>query len=342
MTIPSVEIGMVLYPGAQSSAVLGLTDLFSVANRMALKRTHGPLPRLRISHWQPTPDCASVVRVFDSTPQPQEHLTVLLVPPSLDAPIAPQAAAPLVPWLRQQHQSGVVLCSVCAGAFLLGETGVLDGRKATTHWLYTSHFHARFPKVRLDTSRLVIDDGDIVTAGGAMAWTDLGLRLVDRYLGASVMLETARLLLIDPPGREQCYYSAFAPDLKHGDRAILTVQHWLHAADGQEIVLSRLAEMALLEERTFLRRFKKATGMTTGEYVQRLRVGRAKELLQTTKLPFERIAWDIGYNDASALRKVFLKIVGLPPGEYRQRFSVHSSVPATPSSSIPPDSHCLP
>ncbi len=161
-----------------------------------------------------------------------------------------------------------------------------------------------------------------------MAWTDLGLRLVNRYLGASVMLETARLLVIDPPGREQCYYSAFAPNLKHGDSAILKVQHWLHAAKNQEIILAEMAELAGLEVRTLLRRFKKATGMTTGEYVQRMRVDRAKELLQTTKLPFDRIAWDVGYSDASAFRKVFQKIVGLPPNEYRKRFFISYQVRA--------------
>lgn len=322
MKTPPIEIGLMLYPGVQSAAVLGLTDLFAVANRAASERNGCQAPRLRISHWQPARARKSVVRVFDSAPQAQDHLALLIAPPSLEAPISPQAAAPLASWLRGQHQAGVVLCSVCAGAFLLGEAGMLAGRNVTTHWLYANDFRARFPEARLDTDRLVIDEGDIVTAGGAMAWTDLGLRLVDRYLGASVMLDTARLLLIDPPGREQCYYSAFAPNLKHGDSAILKVQHWLHATENREIILTELAELAGLEERTLLRRFKKATGMTTGEYVQRMRVGRAKELLQTTKLPFDRIAWDVGYSDASAFRKVFQKIVGLPPSEYRQRFSI--------------------
>lgn len=322
MKTPPIEIGLILYPGVQSAAVQGLTDLFAVANRAASKRNGCQAARLRISHWQPARARKSIVRVFDSAPQAQDHLALLIAPPSLEAPISPQAAATLASWLRGQHQAGVVLCSVCAGAFLLGEAGMLAGRNVTTHWLYANDFRARFPEARLDTDRLVIDEGDIVTAGGAMAWTDLGLRLVDRYLGASVMLDTARLLLIDPPGREQCYYSAFAPNLKHGDSAILKVQHWLHATDNREIILTELAELAGLEERTLLRRFKKATGMTTGEYLQRMRVGRAKELLQTTKLPFDRIAWDVGYGDASAFRKVFQKIVGLPPSEYRQRFSI--------------------
>lgn len=321
MKTSPIEIGLLRYPGAQLSAVLGLTDLFSVANRVAVAQTGAQTPHLRISHWE-AQDHGDAIRVFDSAPQAEGHPLVLLAPPSLDPPISPPSAAPLAAWLRRQHQAGVVLCSVCAGAFLLGETGVLNERHATTHWLYASEFRQRFPKVRLDTDRLVIDDGNIMTAGGSMAWMDLGLRLVSRYQGASVMLETARLLLIDPPGREQCYYSAFAPNLKHGDSAVLKVQHRLHTDQGQTLSLAEQAQMAGLETRTFLRRFKKATGMTTGEYIQQLRVSRAKALLQTTTLPFERIAWDVGYSDAGALRKVFQKIVGLPPGEYRHRFSV--------------------
>ncbi len=319
-----IEIGLVLYPGVQSAAVLGLTDLFSVANQAASKQDDRQARRLRISHWQPAEAQGTIERVFDSASQPRDQLTALVAPPSLAGPIPADAAAPLLPWLREQHQRGVLLCSVCAGAFLLAETGLLDSRQATTHWAYENDFRARYPKVRLNTDRLVIDDGDIITAGGAMAWTDLGLRLVERCLGASVMLDTARLLLIDPPGREQCYYSAFAPNLKHGDSTVLKVQHWLHASDKRKIALAELAELAGLEERTLLRRFKKATGLTTGEYVQRMRVNRAKEMLQTTILPVDRIAWDVGYSDTSTFRKLFQKLVGLPPGEYRARFYVAS------------------
>ena len=329
--VPVIEIGMLLYPEAQPSAVLGLTDLLTVAGRIAAAREGRDGSSLRISHWQPKRPGATPVRVFDTHPRAPGTPAALIAPPSLAEPIDAETSAPWVKWLQQQHANGVILVSVCAGAFLLGEAGLLDRRTVTTHWTYAERFHARFRKARLDVDRLVIDDGDIVTAGGAMAWTDLGLRLVDRFLGASAMIETAQMLLIDPPGREQCYYSAFSPPLGHGDAAVLRVQHWLQETGAKDISLPSLAAHARLEERTLLRRFQKATGMTTTEYSQRLRVGRARELLQFGRGSVEQIAWEVGYGDAGAFRKVFTRVVGLSPSEYRRRFSSRSQAPKEPS-----------
>ena len=136
------------------------------------------------------------------------------------------------------------------------------------------------------------------------------------------MGETARALLIDPSRREQCYYSALSPILTHGDAAILKVQHWLQRTNAQNIDLATLAHCAQLEERTFLRRFQKATGMTSTEYCQRLRIGDAKDQLQFSSSPVEHIAWEVGYSDANAFRKIFKRIVGLTPSEYRRRFTM--------------------
>lgn len=316
-----IEIGIVLYPGAQMAAVLGLTDLFAVAQRIAGQHDTAGTPELRVSQWHQHAADSTMVRVQDSHSRPGRAPNVLVLPPSLEEPISPDAAAPYREWLRAQHQAGVTLASICAGAFLLGETGLLDGRTITTHWHYAERFGARFPQVRLDVDQLIIDADDIITAGGVMAWSDLGLRLVDRYLGAAIMIDTAQMLLVDPPGRQQRYYSAFSPRLAHGDAAVLAVQHWLHETGARDVTLADLAERAGMEERTFLRRFQKATGMTTTEYCQRLRVGLAREMLQASRLPIERIAWEVGYGDPGAFRKVFARIVGLTPGEYRRRFN---------------------
>lgn len=179
---------------------------------------------------------------------------------------------------------------------------------------------AYFSEVMLDVDPMLIDGGAIFSAGGAMAWTDLGLRLVDRYLGAAVMLDVARTLLIDPPGRQQRYYSSFSPRMTQGDVAMLAVQQWLHGTHAKQVASAELAQRAGLEERTFLRRLQKATGMTATEYCQRVRVARAREMLQTSNVPLERIAWEVGYIDPGSFRKVFSRIVGLSPGEYRRRF----------------------
>jgi transcriptional regulator GlxA family with amidase domain len=317
----AIEIGLVLYQGAQQASVLGLTDLFFVANRIAVSYQKQPGPLLRVTHWQQETPVAPPVRVFDNGENASSVLTALILPPTLAEPPRGAEAGSLTAWLRDQHASGVVLASVCAGAFLLAETGLLAGRPMTTHWAYADQLQERFPRVRVDADRLIIDDGDVISAGGLMSWTDLGLRLVDRLLGPTVMIETARMLLVDLPGREQRYYSVFSPRLTHGDAAILRVQHRLQATQAKDIALATLAALAKLEERTFLRRFQKATGMTTTEYCQHLRVGRARELLQFGTAPIDRVAWEVGYSDQGAFRKVFTRIVGLSPGEYRRRFS---------------------
>lgn len=317
-----IQIGIVLYPGAQLSAAMGLTDLFKVAGRMMEGADHASR-RLRVRHLQITGEEKPVV-VFDSDPDAckdnEGPCDVLILPPSLEPPISADAAVPLARWLRERHGEGSVLASVCAGAFLLAETGLLAGRAVTTHWGSADTFRNRFPDVALDIDRLIIDGGDIISVGGLMAWTDLGLKLVERFLGPVVMAQTARMLLVDPPGREQRYYSGFAPRLTHGDAAIVKAQHFLQSNGGGDARLATLAEQAGLEERTFLRRFQNATGMTATDYAQRLRVAKAQELLQFGHLPIERIAWEVGYSDPGAFRKIFFRIVGLTPGDYRQRF----------------------
>ena len=158
-----------------------------------------------------------------------------------------------------------------------------------------------------------------------MAWTDLGMRIVDRLLGPTVMVQTGKFLLIDPAGREQRHYSSFAPRLTHGDEAILKVQHWLQSKEGRAVSAGEMARVAGLEDRTFLRRFKAATGLKPIEYAQHLRVGKARELLEFTRRSVDQIAWSVGYEDPAAFRRVFQRVAGLTPAEYRHKFGASSA-----------------
>lgn len=301
-----IDIALLEYPGAQEAALLGLADLFEIANQP-------DRPQLRVTRWRADGD-----RLLPDSDVGVP--AVMVIPSGKQGPVAAEVARPIASALRQLHAAGTTLASVCVGAFIMGETGLLDGRSATTHWGAADAFRSRFPKVNLEIDRLVIDDGDIMTAGGMMAWTELGLKLVDRYLGTTAMMNTVGTLLIDPPGREQRYYSSFVPILNHGDAAVLAVQHWLHADFADSISLTGMANQAGLEERTFLRRFRKATHMTATEYLRRFRVHKAREMLQFGADAVEAIAWAVGYSDTSAFRKVFLQTVGLSPSEYRRRF----------------------
>lgn len=313
-----VEIALLVYPNVHMATVLGLTDLFRISDK---NKQDINSPILKVSHWQFDDITQQVLKVYETYPEFTTEPSIIILPPSLEEPISIHIAQTYTPWLKQQHLNGAILSSICAGAFLLGETGLVQDKKITLHWLHKELFEKRFPHIKLDLDQLTIDSGSIITAGGMMAWVDLGLQLVERYLNREVMLKTAQTLLVDPPGRQQSYYRAFSPKINHGDEVILKVQKWLHEIYAQQINLSDLAAYACLEERTFLRRFKKATGMTSVDYCQRLRIDHAREKLQISQESIDRIAWDVGYSDTSAFRKVFNRIIGLTPSEYRQRFN---------------------
>lgn len=310
------EIGLMLYPGCAMASVHGLTDAFEVANQYAGQ--HGGADRIRTSHWRV--DADGFARAFDSAPGVEGRPDYIVIPGRLADPLTADEAADFVGWLRQRHGTGATIASICGGAFMLGHSGLLSGRRATTHWLYAETFGAMFPDVDVTPGDIIVEDGDIITAGGMLAWTDLGLRLVHRVLGPTVMADTAKFLLVDPAGREQRNYSTFAPRLSHGDDAVLKVQHWLQVHRSEEINVPDLAERAGLETRTFLRRFQKATGLRPTEYVQALRIALARERLEFSRDTVERIAWNVGYKDPSAFRRVFQKVTGLSASAYRDRF----------------------
>jgi transcriptional regulator GlxA family with amidase domain len=319
---PKLEVALAHDAGTTKGGMYGLTDLFTYANEFAAKRQDpSQPPPVRITHWLADEDGSSIRCTYDTSPGLPYTPSVVIIPNNHRAIVEPEQESPFIDWLRRKHAEGVVLAAVCGGVFMLAKTGLLAGRQATTHWSFSEDFSARFPDVLMESDHMVIDYGDVVTAGGALAWTDLGLRLTERFLGAAVMYDTARYMNVDPPGREQRFYSGFEPRTKHGDAAILKAQHWLSAQREHAVAVADIARHAGLEPRTFLRRFVRATGMKPTEYQQRLRMTRAREMLEFSRSPIEVIAAGVGYDDARAFRRVFQSIVGLTPSDYRRRFS---------------------
>jgi transcriptional regulator GlxA family with amidase domain len=311
---PVAEIGLLIYPDCQLSAIHGMTDLFRLAGDLGDGRS------IRVSHWEA--DAEGVACSRDSHPDLPHRLSHVIAPPSLVMPERMKAFPAASTWLRAQHAEGTVLGSVCAGAFVLAETGLLNGRRATTHWAFADLLGKRFPDIEVAEDHMVLDDGDIVTAGGILAWTDLGLTLVERFLGPATMLATARFLVIDPPRSSQRPFAGFISRFDHGDDAIRRAQHHLHAHFSGPLHQSDLQGAAGLTERTFLRRFTAATGYRPNAYLQQVRVAKARELLERTLEPVDRIAWDVGYADPAAFRKIFQKLVSTTPAVYRQRFGI--------------------
>ncbi len=302
------SIAIVAYPGVQMSAVLGLADLFTVANSYADEDGGAQLSVRQVTE-QEVSDPAS--GRFDA----------IVLPPTLDHAERSESSV-IHGWLRDQHGAGALMCSACAGLFWLGHSGLLEGRAVTTHWTHEDAFRASFPDAQLNLDYLLVDDNDIVTVGGLMAWLDLGLHIVKRWLGPQVAAATERHLLIDPDGRTKHSYRNFRPPLAHGDETILTLQHWLEGHVGEDITVQGMAERVWLSSRTFLRRFKAATGQTPTVYLRNLRVEKARGLLERTLIPISEIAWTVGYRDASAFARAFRASTGLTAGAYRTRFGV--------------------
>jgi len=313
VTKSQIEIGIVHYPGALLSSVQGLAEQFYLANTICQQHDFGDVFKTHI--------CDSL-QLEEPWSEVLKPLQVIILPPCLDDSfyLAPQAQ--LIEWLKQQHQHGAIICSVCAGAFVLAETGLLEGRPATTHWALAEEFCKRYPDVALDSHQLLINDRDIITAGGLMSWVDLGLELVAQFTNTQVMRQLGRFLIVDTAPREQRFYQTFKPKMNHGDEAIVKAQHELHRTFQTTVVIRQLAHLTHLTERTFLRRFVKATGLKPSQYLQQLRIRKACELIEQNSGSFEKVAAAVGYEDVSAFRKTFFKITGQTPKEFKHRFVV--------------------
>ncbi len=315
------EIGLLAYPDCQLSSIHGLTDLFRIATEWTAETGRSSI---RVTHWQRdahAPDGPPIC-TWDSHPGQPHRLDYIILPPSIVMPDRMAEMAQEAAWLKDQHGSGTRIGSVCAGAFVLAASGLLDGRRVTTHWAFAGQLADRFPDVDVADQHMILDDGDIITAGGILAWTDLGLTLVERLMGPSVMLATARFLLIDPPRNSQRPFAQFLPPFEHGDDAVLRAQHHIHARPAGTHSLTELSGIAGLGKRTFLRRFSSATGFKPTEYVQNVRIAKAREALELTRRTVDELAWEVGYEDPSAFRKVFRKLTGIAPNAYRARFGV--------------------
>ncbi|WP_051166098.1 GlxA family transcriptional regulator [Amycolatopsis orientalis] len=325
------EVGLLEYEDCQVSAIHGLRDIFRVASEYAVESADPPSV-IRVSTWTVSATGAGPVLACtsDTHPELQHRLSHLVIPPSLVVPELMRPVSELAGWLGGLRAEGTTLCAVCAGVFVLAETGLLDSRDATTHWAFAEELARRYPKVRVDASRMVIDDVDIVTAAGILAWVDLGLTLVDRMLGPSVMLHTARFVLADPPRRRQSLYREFTPRLQHGDADIREVQIRLHAALHEPHSVEDLARAAAMHPRTFQRRFKEATGLTATEYLQAARIAKARESLELTTEPVARISRSVGYLDVSNFRRLFQRATGVTPSEYRNRFGIAARAGSQP------------
>lgn len=223
-------------------------------------------------------------------------------------------------WLRRQHAQGAVIATMCTATFLLAEAGLLAGARATTHWLFADLFRKRYPEVRLNERETLCEDNRFITSGGASAAMDLLLHLIRRHGSLELAQKCSRYLLIDSARSEQSVYVLWSMPKSHGDNDILRVQNWLEEHYAAPLAIDELAQRFGFGVRNFMRRFKEATGYTPLAYLQTLRVEKAKQLLESTRMSLDSITFKVGYEDSNSFRRLFQQRVGLLPASYRKKF----------------------
>ena len=226
-------------------------------------------------------------------------------------------------YLQRQYDLGVVICSVCTGSFLLADSGLLNSKEATTHWSTAELIRNRFPEVKLKEDKILIpadENQRIITTGGGASWIELALYLIKRYFGYQEASRIAKMYLLGDRSDGQLPFAAMPRPKEHQDAVIEECQIWIAEHYDESTPVRKMIELSCLTERTFMRRFARATGFKPTEYVQRLRIEEAKQLLETTQVAIEDISAEVGYEDPAYFRRLFKKKAGVSPAKYRTKY----------------------
>jgi transcriptional regulator GlxA family with amidase domain len=232
---------------------------------------------------------------------------------------------PLVAWISDMHRSGAMVCSACSGIFLIGETGLFDGRDATVHWHYTSIFRQTYPQIRVHPEKALVTAGErqeLVCSGASMSWHDLVLYIVAQHAGATAAQAITRFFALQTHQDGLAPYLVFDAPRDHGDAVVTAAQDWLNTHHAVANPIAEMVKRSGLAERSFKRRFTAATGLAPIAYVQRLRIEEAKRRLERTRASVDEISWQVGYEDPAFFRRLFRRVTQLSPGDYRKRFAV--------------------
>lgn len=316
-----MEVALLAYDGLCTFEFGIMVELFGV-------------PRPEFGHWYnlrvaglergPMRACGGVTVQAPHSLRVLDRAGTIIIPGwrSLDAPVPPV----LLGKLRRAHDQNARILSVCSGAFVLAASGILDGKRATSHWKYAELLAERFPNIHIDPNVLYVDEGNVLTSAGSAAGIDMGLHLIRRDFGTDIANLVARRLVV-PPHRNGGQRQFIVTPVGSDDNAFARVLDDLRSELQREQSVHSMARRAKMSPRTFSRRFKESTGMTPYQWVQHERVRRAQSLLETTKHTVDEIAHQSGFADAQLLRTHFKRFVGTSPTAYRRTFCFESSNP---------------
>ena len=227
----------------------------------------------------------------------------------------------MIDWIEQQYKQGAEIASICTGAFLLASSGLLDGKTCSTHWSAANNLRTMFPKVNVQTDKLITDENGIYTNGGAYSFLNLLIYLVEKYYDRQTAIFCSKVFQIEMDRQSQSAFIIFTGQKSHGDEMVQQAQAYIESHMDEKISVEELSSGLAVGRRNFDRRFIKATGNTPVEYSQRVKIESAKRAFETTRKTVNEVMYEVGYSDVKAFREVFRKITGMSPLEYRSKYN---------------------
>src|SRR5215217_1919148 len=232
----------------------------------------------------------------------------------------------MIDWVEKQYRHGAEIASICTGAFLLAASGLLDGRTCSTNWAVADNFRTKFPKVNLQTDKLITDEAGIYTSGGAYSFLNLVIYLIEKYYDRQTAIFCSKVFQIEIDRQSQSPFIIFTGQKSHGDEVVIKAQAYIESKLDEKISIEDLSSKFAVGRRNFDRRFIKATGNTPVEYSQRVRIEAAKKAFETTRKTINEVMYEVGYSDVKAFREVFRKITGVSTLNYRRKYNKEAAV----------------
>jgi transcriptional regulator GlxA family with amidase domain len=227
----------------------------------------------------------------------------------------------LLPWINEQYQKGAEVASLCVGAFLLASTGLLNGKKCSTHWGFQNEFRQMFPDVEVIDGSIITEEHRIYSSGGANSYWTLLLHLLEKYTDRATAILVSKYFAVDIDRHSQAVFAMFMGQKNHGDQAIKKAQEYIEQHTIEKISIDELADIVVVGRRSFERRFKQATNNSVSEYIHRVKIEAAKRQFENSRKNMNEVMYDVGYTDTKAFRAMFKKITGLTPVEYRNKYN---------------------
>ena len=247
----------------------------------------------------------------------------LIIIPALfgNMKLAIESNKDFLPWLNEQYKKGAEVASLCVGAFLLASTGLLNGKKCSTHWGFQNEFRAMFPEVEVVDGSIVTEENRLYSSGGANSYWNLLLYLLEKYTDRETAILASKYFVVDIDRDSQAAYTMFQGQKSHNDEAVKQAQEYIDKNIHLKITIDELASLVSVGRRSFERRFKQATNNSVLEYINRVKVEAAKRSFESSRKNINEIMFNVGYNDIKTFRLIFKKVTGLTPLEYRNKFN---------------------